>query len=748
MRNIFFVLFFGMTLGQLVGCEDTQRLIDNISEAGVYPGLDMGTPLDVPSNSDVDAVDSEADAEVDASCVIAEELCDGLDNDCNDVIDDIPGDKSCNTGLINEACAIGAVTMCVPGPDGTPVDYCYFEPLTVDEYNYPIIDGCDGIDNDCDGEVDEDIDPMYCVNGEEICYDESHPSYTLMQARCDMDPEQAQHRVGLCAEGRKNCFDPGVSSGFVCEWAAFPGDILERCNGNDDDCDGVIDGTTLPGRPPVSSTIIDGIDGDNEVFVGMTCDVKGVHGICKEGALVCGTIFIDGEEIFSLLCEQVNSQGFEICDNNLDDDCDGDIDETSANNPCIPNENPPIPDAAVVDLGVVDAQVPDAIVDAGVPDAAPPIDATLDIMENDFAVTGDVVLPSDVTVDAEIDAVVDAEIDASPDVMENDFAVTDVAVDAVVDAEIDSAPDVAVDAEIDAIVDAEIDVEVDAEIQCVPSNGGVEICDSIDNNCNDDVVDDEPCDEVVARSWNNYHHNNQLVVDYTKDGRLEVTWVGNHLAQPDQDNLDVNPEGNAYPSYGVVAVRVRDFMADLSDSNHPYYNDYRPVIIEYKDYNEVTGVYNPEGDTHIRSYVRYYSDVDYRNAFVTETVSPYGGKVYYTVGISVDKVTSVDEDSLWVSPFVSGHRRNLVRIVVLKIPGDTTTYERHHIYNNDQVTYTYRSETLVHTMYFDGQFWRTESAVGVYDDDQVPPDIGFYVGSPGEYDYNPYGINPVYLSLP
>jgi len=85
-----------------------------------------------------------------------DELCDGFDNDCDDEIDEdcpcIDGDtQPCYSGDSNllgiGLCAEGEQTCDQTGTWGD----CEGQHLPVDEE-------CDGLDNDCDEAVDEELD--------------------------------------------------------------------------------------------------------------------------------------------------------------------------------------------------------------------------------------------------------------------------------------------------------------------------------------------------------------------------------------------------------------------------------------------------------------------------------------------------------------------------------------------------------------------------------------------------------------
>ncbi len=88
----------------------------------------------------------------------AEEICNGSDEDCNNMIDEIPPSKcgisdvgNCSFGI--ETCENGKLSGCVGAV-------------------YPIAELCDGLDNNCNGKTDENLTracKSYCSEGTEIC---------------------------------------------------------------------------------------------------------------------------------------------------------------------------------------------------------------------------------------------------------------------------------------------------------------------------------------------------------------------------------------------------------------------------------------------------------------------------------------------------------------------------------------------------------------------------------------------------
>jgi len=138
------------------------------------------------------------------------EVCDGIDNDCDMTIDETYPEEHQLCGF-QENIDYG-VGICKPG-----VMTCYNGVLYCDGHTGPADEICDGVDNNCNGTVDEGIANATAV----ACYE--GPEGTLA--------------VGECRAGIRYCTDGNF--GGPCDGQVLPTE--ERCDDLDNDCDGEVD---------------------------------------------------------------------------------------------------------------------------------------------------------------------------------------------------------------------------------------------------------------------------------------------------------------------------------------------------------------------------------------------------------------------------------------------------------------------------------------------------------------------------
>jgi hypothetical protein len=202
------------------------------------------------------------------ACVPTGEVCNGLDDDCDDVADnglacECLENESRSCGSDVGACEKGTQS-CVLEPTGSNWGTCEDEIGASDEL-------CDNVDNDCDGVVDD---------FSQGCYE--GPAGT--------------EDVGICTAGTRTC--------SIGAWGACVDEIwpqAESCDALDNDCDGDTD--------EIARSCYTGPAGTRDV------------GVCRAGAQLC---FVGEWGV----CDAEITPTPETC-NVLDDDCDGDFDENS-----------------------------------------------------------------------------------------------------------------------------------------------------------------------------------------------------------------------------------------------------------------------------------------------------------------------------------------------------------------------------------------------------------------------------------
>jgi hypothetical protein len=307
----------------------------------------------------------------------AAERCDGIDNDCDEAIDedfDTQSDPA-HCGGCGIACDFdGAEPRCVEAA-------CALGPCRPDRYD---LDGradngceyfcersnggeeaCDGADNDCDGELDEGFDflsdPDHCGGCGRAC------AFPNAVAAC----VEGDCAIAACDELRYDIDrDPANGCEYTC---VITNNGVEACDNIDNNCDGAIDEDfdldsderhcgrcgnqcdeapnaqigCLEGVCRIADCALDRLDCNGSALDGceadrlspqtcLSCDnacayTNGVAGCAEQGCALTGCnpgwYNVDGDPANG--CEYActpTQGGVEVCDG-VDNDCDGGVDE-------------------------------------------------------------------------------------------------------------------------------------------------------------------------------------------------------------------------------------------------------------------------------------------------------------------------------------------------------------------------------------------------------------------------------------
>jgi len=236
------------------------------------------------------------------------ELCDGIDNDCDGIADENGQEYwFADNDEDGFGSGVDGFTANVPCGTETPDGYSANN-YDCDDFNPDAKPGgvevCDGVDNNCNGQIDEDITALNTYYADKDNDNYGDPSDTQTVPGC-IPPAGYLRNAEDCEDNNPDIY-PGA---------------FDLCDGIDNNCNGIVDDGTSPfpdinfdDIPEFEFTLyydsdMDGYGGEIEVFAcGPLTGYSQQSGDCDDGN------------------PAVNPDATEICDN-IDNDCDGQLDE-------------------------------------------------------------------------------------------------------------------------------------------------------------------------------------------------------------------------------------------------------------------------------------------------------------------------------------------------------------------------------------------------------------------------------------
>ena len=283
--------------------------------------------------------------ECNAAAHIGTEKCDGQDNDCDGQVDE---DLTAPPCAKKEGVCKGAKKVCGGKKGWLPCDTSTYSRHASAYAQQEGVTHCDGLDNDCDGRVDNLSALLPCPRQKGAClgsyrtclgtkgwsngctdldYRKNNPYYSAKEDafQCDGRDNDCNGQTDencSCKEGSTQpCYSgkPGTKGKAACKsgiqtcsnkkWSPCVGEVLpgkETCDGKDNDCNGKVD-EVCTCKTGQTQSCYTGVPGTS------------AQGLCKKGQQIC----VNG---YWGSCTGEVTPAIEECDGK-DNNCNGQVDE-------------------------------------------------------------------------------------------------------------------------------------------------------------------------------------------------------------------------------------------------------------------------------------------------------------------------------------------------------------------------------------------------------------------------------------